>query len=142
MDEKWFAHNGKIYKEGTIIKIKHGDKIQEATFLWHDIERNNYIYQTFTNNCYCLHTKHKDVFYANLIDVTCNIDSHYTAPDRRAKWTYRKELEINGMLLAWMWYVFIMFISVLFYDRIWIWIFTSIIFWNYRDKQLRKVGYK
>ena len=56
--------------------------------------------------------------------------------------TFSDELNIDGLLIAWIWYVFIMVVGSIFYDRIGIWIITSVIFFSYRNKKLKEAGYK
>lgn len=56
--------------------------------------------------------------------------------------TLKDELNINGLFIAWIWYIFIMAISTIFYDRIGLWILVTCIFLSYRKKKLKEAGYK
>lgn len=56
--------------------------------------------------------------------------------------TFKNELNIDGMIYAWMWYILLMAIFTIFNGRIIFWIVTTIIFTNYRNKKLREAGYK
>ena len=58
------------------------------------------------------------------------------------KATFRDELNIDGLLIAWVWYIFIMVISTLFYDRIGLWIIATLVFLNYRNKKLKEAGHR
>jgi hypothetical protein len=66
---------------------------------------------------------------------------YYTSNTPKQR-TLKDELNIDGLLIAWIWYIFIMVIGTIFKGNIAIWIFTSIIFFNYRNKKLREAGYK
>lgn len=56
--------------------------------------------------------------------------------------TLKEELNIDGMLIAWIWYLFIMAISIIFKGAIIIWIIASYIFFDYRKTKLKEAGYK
>mgnify|MGYP003292042507 CR=1 FL=1 len=53
-----------------------------------------------------------------------------------------KTVNIDGLFIAWIWYIAIMLILFIFYDRLVGWIAVSIIFFNYRNKKLREAGFK
>lgn len=57
-------------------------------------------------------------------------------------YTFKDELNVDGMLSAWIWYVFLMITITLFNDRLLGWSMTSLIFTNYRNKKLREAGLK
>lgn len=57
-------------------------------------------------------------------------------------WSLQTELKIHGLKDAWVLYILIMCVGVLFYDRFGIWIFASIAFFKYRKKKLIEAGYK
>ena len=56
--------------------------------------------------------------------------------------TFKDELNIDGLFIAWVWYIFIMAIGTIFYGNIVIWILASVIFFNYRKSKLKEAGYK
>lgn len=56
--------------------------------------------------------------------------------------TFKDELKIDGLFIAWVWYVFIMLLAIIFKDCMAIWIITSVIFFSYRNRKLREAGYK
>ena len=60
----------------------------------------------------------------------------------KQEYTFFDELNIDGLFLAWMWYIFIMAIATIFYARIGIWLFASVIFFSYRNNKLKEEGYK
>ena len=60
----------------------------------------------------------------------------------KKKATFKDELNIDGMFIAWLWYVFIMLIATIFKDNIIIWTLTSLIFFHYRKTKLKEAGYQ
>lgn len=148
MMQNYFIFNGISYYSGTIIKIKASNscvKTTEAVFLGYETDRHKYVLsyegnkevwypEDFFNDIFIGVTKSCDKQYQNWVDT--RIYSHNHSP------TFADELNIDGMFIAWIWYVFIMVVAIIFKDRLVIWIFASIIFFNYRNEKLRKAGYK
>jgi hypothetical protein len=58
------------------------------------------------------------------------------------KHTLTEELSVEGLFIAWIWYIFIMVVAIIFNARIGIWLLASIIFFNYRNKKLKEAGFK
>ena len=56
--------------------------------------------------------------------------------------TFKEEMSINGLGLAWIWYIFIMMIGTIFNARFLIWIVASLVFFNYRSQKLKEAGWK
>ena len=52
------------------------------------------------------------------------------------------ELRIDALCIAWVWYIFIMVIGTIFYDRLMIWGFATFVFGLYRDEKLKEAGLK
>ena len=46
------------------------------------------------------------------------------------------------MLVAWVWYIFLMCITTVFMHNIIWWVLISCVFFNYRSKKLREAGFK
>ena len=55
--------------------------------------------------------------------------------------TLQDEFNIDGLFIAWVWYIIIMLISIFLNGRVLVWIWATIIFFNYRRKKLRKAGF-
>ena len=87
-----------------------------------------------------LYRFNKTCFYQTIRNEPVQMSTQVKKEPLKA--TFKNELCIDGLLIAWMWYVFIMAIAVIFYDRIGIWILASVIFFNYRKKKLKEEGYK
>ena len=145
MKQNYFIYDGKQYNKGDKIIINFFDVragksyMANAKFLYYDSITAEYHIEVYGKE----YVYAKNDFYKNLRNT---ISSH--APTVNAydinckKHTFVNELSVDGMLIAWIWYVFIMAVGVIFYDRIGIWILASVIFFNYRNKKLKEAGYK
>lgn len=144
MKQNYFMHNGEKYNSGTIIILRVFSCVSRslcdtnATFLYFDTETNKYIVNIYGK----VHEYTEENFYkilrrvpverANIVKEDYEPKSH-TATD---------ELNLDGLLIAWMWYIFIMVVAFIFYDRVGIWILASVVFFSYRNKKLKEEGYK
>lgn len=142
MKEKYFIYKGKRYNSGTTIVIwwtcSYIKSVMRtsATFVEHDLSNDQYVVDIYGKKYFYS----KDHFFSVLCTV---VDKEETnAPKAAKSHTFTDELNIDGLLIAWIWYVFIMAIGVIFYDRIGIWILASVVFFNYRNKKLKEAGYK
>lgn len=143
MRQNYFVYNGMQYNSGTVIVIRWFSCVSRslcdtnATFLYFDTDENKYFVDIY-GKTYEYTTKD---FYNNFRRVynKRNNTKQNIAPKEH---TFIDELENDGLLIAWVWYIFIMMVAVIFYDRIGLWILTSIIFFNYRNKKLKEAGYK
>jgi hypothetical protein len=52
----------------------------------------------------------------------------------------RKDCEIDGLFLGWVWYIFLMAIGTIFNGAIFIWLMISIVFFNWRAKKIKEEG--
>lgn len=145
MRQNYFVHNGRKYYSGTIISLLTISNISysmykaNAEFLWYDTETKEYNVKICGKEYTYSEERFNNAFvgiydHTEVVVNTCNKD--------KGKLTFFEELNIDGLFIAWMWYVFIMAVAIIFYDRIYIWIFASIIFFNYRNKKLKEAGYK
>lgn len=153
MKQNYFTHQGVQYYTGTTIIVKQNDNITgrvfnaKATFVYYDTERDRYAFSI--NNHVNIYPK-KDfdrVFVGVTEDVVCEHDANKSMNklayiQENKKHTLAEELNIEGMLIAWIWYIFVMIVAIIFKDRIVIWLAASIIFFNYRSKKLKDAGFK
>ena len=145
MRKNYFIYNGEQYNEGESIVIKFFDHMAgktynaHAKFLYYDTINKEYYVEIYGKK----YAYTEDLFYKNL----CN-KGNPRAPTEKSynvknkQYTFIDELNIDGLLIAWIWYIFIMAVGVIFYDRIGIWILASVIFFNYRKRKLKEEGYK
>lgn len=142
MKEKYFVYKGKKYNSGTTIIIwwtctfARTVMRTNATFIEHDADNERYIVEIYGKN----YTYSEDHFYRVLCAVVDNNKVNVSKTPKEH--TFSDELSIDGLLIAWIWYIFIMAVGIIFYDRIAIWILASVIFFNYRKKKLKEAGYK
>jgi hypothetical protein len=147
MKQDYFIYNEKIYKSGTILKVKQYSYTcrpceENAIFISCNPEKNRYEIQIRG----CTYYYPQKIFYDMLIDVTNDTKEIYRQQfprntiQKNKKHSLRDELSIDSLLIAWIWYIFIMSISVIFVDCIVVWVCASIIFFAYRNKKLREVG--
>lgn len=145
MRQDYFVYNNNRYPSGTIIIIKKYDIYAhmlcniKAKFLYCDMERNEYFVEIYGKEY-----KYGEQYFKDIFVCVYNQDIKATNIIKQTenKHTFSDELNIDGLLIAWIWYVFIMVVAFIFYDRIAIWIIASIIFFNYRNRKLKEAGYK
>ena len=146
MNVNYFVYNNIRYYSGTIVKLKHNNSTAKnfmecnATFMYVNRNLNRIVVKI--NDC-TYQYPYED-FQKRIIGITkyVNIsDATEICPQKR-KCTFADEINIDGLLIAWMWYICIMAVATIFYDRIGIWILTSVIFFHYRNKKLKEAGYK
>lgn len=142
MKQDYIIYNGKTYHSGDTIHIlwyTNGYKnVHNYTgvFLDCDEEKDEYRF-TVDGQLYCFNK----VCFFRIIRNSSITEIHFVKPPPREA-TLKDELNIDGLLIAWVWYIFVMAIGVIFKDAIGIWILASIIFFNYRNKKLREAGFK
>lgn len=130
--QDYFIVNGKKYYTGTVFITKDIVKEVEAAFIYYDIDKSKYVYKI--GNC-TMHA-HTKIFWNNFVSVTDKKDNKVHAPVIRK----RNEFDIDGLFLGWVWYIFLMLISIIFNDAIGLWIFFSIVFFSWRHKKIKEEG--
>jgi hypothetical protein len=138
MKQNYFIHNGQKYYTGTKIRIQahngYGNCPQTATFVDYDSDTKEYHFK-ISNRVITYNHRSWTSYFLGIYGEP--------APSPPAKeWTFRKELDVNGMLNAWMWYLFLMVITTIFKGNVFYWATISGIFFKYRNEKLRKAGYK
>lgn len=146
MKQEYFVHNGIKYLTGTFISLSRFDYMAnrsintKAKFLWYDTDTKEYGIEI-----YGVQYNYNQVYFNRIFKGL--YDPNYWKPKKpqpkvKESHTFSDELRIDGLAVAWVWYIFIMCVGILFYDRIGIWILASIIFFGYRKKKLKEAGYK
>lgn len=145
----YLEYNGKQYEYGTIVKLKGVySQYVEGVFFVCDPEEDYYMFAFKDDKCkdgyhYFSYTKKR--LKENLIEVTDRIDTRYVQwnPIREVEPpTFKDELAIDGMFLAWVWYVFLMGITLIFNGFPIYWAVISFCFFIYRHGKLKEEGYK
>lgn len=146
--ELTFVYNGKTYDCGTIIVFKGNGTCSDYTrvFLCYVPDTDSFWYQSQTGGTMYEISGHD--FRDKLKEVKDEIcvpirDSYIKSTNgyNRAP-TLKEELVDDNLLIAWIWYIFIMAVAIIFKDRIGIWILASYVFFKYRRKKLRERGFK
>lgn len=145
-----FEYNGKLYGAGTIITMKFYNgrlnRVEEkkVPFCYRTTIRDAYAIQLPNGN---IREFLKENFYKDIISVEDTINSYVLQQAQtqlekeNRKPTFKDEMYIDGLFFAWIWYVFIMAVAVIFHARIGIWVIASILFFKYRKRKLREAGY-
>lgn len=145
MKQNYFVYNDKRYEEGTIIILSRFDIYSKmvcdtkAKFLYYDTETNEYIVEIYGKE-YKYDIKYFNNSFVRIYDP--NVRYTNVKNQQEKSYSFSDELNIDSLLIAWIWYVFIMVVGIIFYERIGIWILASIIFFSYRNKKLKEAGYK
>ena len=132
MYQNYFVSNGEKYYTGTIFIIKYMCKEVEASFICHDIQNNRYIYKIGE----CRHNVPYKLFWRNFISVTNRTNEKIHMPQTKAL----RDRDIDGMFFGWLWYIFLMGITTIFNGNVVLWIFISVVFFNWRKKKIQEEG--
>lgn len=145
MKQDYFIYNGIKCTSGTTIRIKQFNcvtgKLHEANAIFIAYYIDSCEYELKIDNSICMYPQKRfNMVFCGVVGQ--NIIKHNQPKIEKKKATFKDELCIDSLLIAWMWYVFIMVVAVIFYDRVGIWIFASVMFFSYRKKKLKEEGYK
>ena len=129
----YFDLNGERYYTGTIFIVKNVFREPtEVCFVYYDTNSCRYVF------------KHKEqkffwsehAFYRDLVRVTNRVDNTVHMPQVKQM----KDVQIEGLFLGWMWYIFLMAIASIFKENIGLWCLISVIFFNWRSNKIKKGG--
>ena len=132
MKQNYFVVNGVKYYIGSIFITKDMGKHVEASFLYYDTEKKRYIYKIKD----CLWNVDYNHFWRTFVCVTDKINENVHMPTVKTK----NDIEINGLFIGWVWYIFLMGLSIIFKGAIVFWILYSVIFFKWRAKKIKKEG--
>lgn len=142
----YFMHNGKRYEPGTILKIKPYCKAEELYFEWYVPESDLYVFEYIGPHGRVGVGMRGTELQQYLICVTDEVDQcvarKHAMRMENNKLTFTKELEIDGMLIAWLWYIVLMAVTLLFNGFYFYWAIISFCFFIYRYGKLVEEGYK
>ena len=148
----YFIYNGKRIETGTILKIKPWrpssveQPVEEITFEWYVPEMDLYVFKYTSTYGTKGSGMRGDELKKYLIHPTNKINTYVVQEHQMRmennKLTFGKELQIDSMFFAWMWYIVLMAITFIFNGFVFYWIFLSICFYIYRNGKLKEEGYK
>ena len=140
MKQNYFEYNGVRYLSGTQIKIlrfPYNDQsvYDLAYFVYYNTESDTVWYRmAFTGQNRGCPMKN---FMEYFIEATGKHDPAIHSPQRKRL----KDSQIPGIMIGWLWYIFIMAITIIFKEAIGIWIIASVVFFNWRKNKIEKEGY-
>ena len=135
MFRDYFIFNGKKYYTGTVVKTNDTTYMPEATFVCYDERYGDYVFRSkgrTTRGLRVLESRMQEC----IIDVTDKVDTSVKMPEVKKK----NDAHIDGLFLGWVWYIFLMGISVIFKDVIGLWIIISVVFFSWRSKKIKEEG--
>ena len=132
MKQNYFILDGVTYYTGSVFVTKNMGKCVEASFLYYDTDRSRYFYKI--NDCvYNVDDNH---FWRTFVSVTYKVNENVRMPNVKTK----KDIEIPGLFIGWVWYIFLMAVSCIFNGAIILWILISVIFFVWRANKIKKEG--
>ena len=132
MFNDYFEYNGVKYYTGTVLIVPYLSEKVEATFIGHD--ETNKLYVCKIKNFTIRYPE--TLFFNQIICITNTSDNSVHTPIQKV----RNDSQISGLFIGWVWYIFLMAISTIFNDAIGLWIFISIVFFNWRSKKIKEEG--
>ena len=130
----YISVKGKNYYTGTIFKINFCGKIQEAAFVCSMPDLNTMRFKLLSDKKFWFINAND--FRNRIVEITDNVDPTVRMPVTKTM----KDTEIDGLFIGWLWYIFLMAISTIFYARIGLWIFISWVFFDWRAKKIKEEG--
>lgn len=133
MFRDYFVFEGKKYYTGTIVKTSNTKYTPETAFICYDEKWKLYRFKDKQGRGLMVpESRMQDT----IIGVTDRIDTTIKMPEIRKK----SDAHIDGLLYAWIWYIFLMVISTIFYDRVMLWVIFSVAFFAYRAAKIKEEG--
>lgn len=149
MRQGYFVYNGKRYESGTefllnMTLLYDGSTYQrKCTFLYYDTENGRFYYQMEQQgNPYSMSTHTvrayatTEEFNKNFAGITGNVDISIKPPVLKQ----RPDSQIDGLFIGWLWYIVLMAVSTIFYDRIGLWALWTFLFFSWRHSKIEKEG--
>ena len=142
----YFLYNGRKIEPGAILKIKPWQGIEEIIFERYVPEADLYVFRYRGKNGLVGSGMHGNEFKEHFLHPTYRVDE-YVAKEHQMKmenWklTFSKEIQIEGMLFAWVIYIILMGLTLIFNGFFLYWILISVCFFIYRHGKLKDAGYK
>lgn len=132
MLQDYFIVDGTKYYTGTMFIINDLRKQKEASFICYDTERHEYAYKIKQ----CTWFMDEWTFSQRFVRVTNKVNHNVHMPITRQ----RKDCQVDGLVVGWLWYIFLMTISTIFKGNIILWGFISYVFFTWRREKIKKEG--
>lgn len=131
--KKYMKYQGRYYDVGTICKIKGRNGPKLVRFMgWH-FNNNRWNFELVDKNDYGLYDSYDragvGVYCLEIVEpVYPNLTTSASAT------TYNRDKPPSwDVEVAWIWYIVIMLVTVIFKERIGLWILESIIFFSWKE---------
>lgn len=151
----YFDYNGIRYYTGSKFKCNNflGTNVQlfpeiEVTFVKYNKKSN--ICRVHSNVAMCEFEFQLEVFVSNIICVICpktkevtnNTNEKYKNDKNYYHWVEDGEdcykTKPDGLVIGWMWYIFLMAIATIFYANIGLWALITAVFVKWRKKKIKE----
>lgn len=132
MLQNYIVLNGKKYVAGSIFIINCMGKEVEAILIGYNEKYESYFFKINNKTC----RMRTAIFQNSFVRATGKTSSNTRIPTEQN----RKEFDIDGMFLGWVWYIFLMAISSIFNGAVYLWILISIVFFNWRSNKIKEEG--
>lgn len=132
MLQNYIFLNGKKYYSGSVFIVNCMGKESEAVFIGYNREYESYFFKINNKTC----RMKASVFNNSFVRATDQVSTSTHIPEEKQ----RKDSEIDGVFLGWVWYIFLMAISIIFKDVIALWAIISVVFFNWRKKKIKEEG--
>ena len=131
MYSNYFVYNGKKYYTGTVVILKTGQN-NVGSFICHNLKNDLYVFNISGRR---YHFRTND-FERVVVSITDQVDENVHMPVQK---TF-KDSDIPGLLLGWVWYIFLMAICTLFKGNVCFWVVISVLFFTWRKKKIKEEG--
>ena len=130
--ENYIIVNKTKYYTGTVFVINFNGKIQEAAFVCSIPKANKILFKLSDKRWWI----NADDFRKRIIEITNKVDTSVRMPIENTM----KDRYIDGLFIGWLWYIFLMSISVIFKDAIGLFVLISVVFFSWRKKKIKEEG--
>lgn len=132
MLQNYILLNGEKYYSGSVFIVNCMGKESEAVLIGYNKEYDSHFFKINNKTC-----RMKDVvFKNNFVRIADGVNINVHIPTEKK----RKDLDIDGLFLGWVWYIFLMAISVIFKGAIVLWTIISVVFFSWRAKKIKEEG--
>ena len=132
MLQNYILLNGKKYYSGSVFIVNCMGKESEATLIGYNREYESYFFKINNKTC----RMKSEIFKKSFVRAVDSASTYTHIPEEKK----RKDLDVDGLFLGWVWYIFLMAVSVIFNGAVFLWILISIVFFSWRAKKIKEEG--
>lgn len=131
----YFIVDGNKYYTGTVFKVKYMGKIVDAVFVCTYFASHVYIVYKI-KDCGTQYNTPVDMFKDKFVCIAGVVDNETKVPQTK----HKRDRDVDGLAIGWLWYVFLMAIATIFKENIGLWILISVVFFSWRNEKIKKEG--